>query len=275
MTITEDANTFPGSLLLIGAGKMGGAMLRGWLNHDVAPDRLSVIEPQPDPALIALCAARGVILGAPVHPPEAVLLAIKPQMLEESVTSITPYLAENTLIVSILAGKTLADLGRRFGAARPIVRAMPNLPASVGRGMTGAVANSSVTPVLRHAADAILSGAGQVEWLDEERLIDALTAISGSGPAYVFYFVECLAAAGVEAGLTPELAMRLARATIEGAGALLTAETQDSGTLRRNVTSPGGTTAAALEVLMAEEGLASLLRRAVLAAKRRSEELSG
>ncbi len=271
----QGAERFPASLLLIGAGKMGGALLDGWLRLGFDPRHINIIDPEPDPRIVALAQEKGLGLGAPATPPEALVLAVKPQMLETAMPSMLRVMTQGTLILSILAGKTLANLEARLGDGRPIVRAMPNLPASVGRGITGAVANAAVTPAQRQKADALLSAVGRVEWLDDESLIDALTAISGSGPAYVFYLAECLAEAGVEAGLPPHLAARLARATLEGAGDLLARSELDPGTLRRNVTSPGGTTAAALEVLMAEDGLLPLLKKAVLAAKRRAGELAG
>ena len=271
----QGADHFPASLLLIGAGKMGGALLDGWLRLGFDPRHINIIDPEPDPRIIALCQQRGLGLGAPASPPEALVLAVKPQMLETAMPSLLRVMTQGTLILSILAGKTLANLEARLGDGRPIVRAMPNLPASVGRGITGAVANQAVTPAQRQKADALLSAVGSVEWLGDEGLIDALTAISGSGPAYIFYLAECLAEAGVEAGLPRDLAVRLARATVEGAGELLVHSELDPGELRRNVTSPGGTTAAALEILMASDGLLPLLKKAVLAAKRRAGELAG
>lgn len=271
----KQAEHFPASLLLIGAGKMGGAMLESWLRLGINPHHLNIIDPDPSAHIIGLCRDRGATLGAPASPPRALVLAIKPQMLEAAIRDILPLVADDTLIVSILAGKTLTNLEARFGAGTAIIRAMPNLPASIGRGMTGAIANRFVTPEQHLMADALLAAVGQVEWLEDEALIDALTAVSGSGPAYVFYLVECLTDAGIAAGLPAALAARLARATVEGAGELLARDPLEPGDLRRNVTSPGGTTAAALDVLMADEGLSPLLKKAVLAAKRRAGELAG
>lgn len=271
----KQAEHFPASLLLIGAGKMGGAMLESWLRLGLNPHHLNIIDPDPSAHIIGLCRDRGATLGAPASPPRALVLAIKPQMLEAAIRDILPLVADDTLIVSILAGKTLTNLEARFGAGTAIIRAMPNLPASIGRGMTGAIANRFVTPEQHLMADALLAAVGQVEWLEDEALIDALTAVSGSGPAYVFYLVECLTDAGIAAGLPAALAARLARATVEGAGELLARDPLEPGDLRRNVTSPGGTTAAALDVLMADEGLSPLLKKAVLAAKRRAGELAG
>jgi pyrroline-5-carboxylate reductase len=272
---TQGAEHFPASLLLIGAGKMGGAMLDGWLALGLNPHHVNIIEPAPDAALAALCLEKGMTLGAPSAPPDALILAIKPQMLDAASPDILPLVSDKTLVLSILAGKTLGNLEARFGAAKAIVRAMPNLPASIGRGVTGAIANKAVAEAQRKMADALLSAVGSVEWLSSEDQIDALTAISGCGPAYVFYLVECLAAAAVDMGLPADLAARLARVTIEGSGELLAQSVLPPDQLRRNVTSPGGVTAAALDVLMAEKGLSPLIRDVVVAAKRRAAELAG
>jgi pyrroline-5-carboxylate reductase len=238
--------------------------------------RISVLEPQPSPQILELCDARGVRLGLPERPPEVLVLAIKPQMLEAAAPALIAFARGATLIVSILAGKRIADIAFRLPQAPAIVRAMPNLPAAIGRGMTGAVANGAVTAAQRACAERLLTAVGRVEWLTDESQVDAVTAVSGSGPAYVFHLTECLAAAGRAAGLPNELAERLARATVEGAGALLASEPETSpAQFRLDVTSPGGTTAAALAVLMGGNGLASLMERAVLAALRRAHELSG
>jgi len=269
------AEHFPASLLLIGAGKMGGAMLEGWLGLGLDPHHVNIIDPGADERMIAFCRERGVTLGAPATPPAALVLAIKPQMLEPALAEIKPHVGETTLILSILAGKTIADLEARFGQKIAIVRAMPNLPASIGHGVTGAIANPHVSEAQHEAADALLSAVGHVEWLADESLIDALTAISGCGPAYVFYLAECLAEAGAAAGLPAGLAARLARLTVEGSGRLLEQSALSPDELRRNVTSPGGVTAEALAVLMADDGLLPLMKKAVLAAKRRAGELAG
>ncbi len=265
----------PGSIVLAGAGKMGGAMLRAWLDRGLGGQGLTVIDPDPAPEVVAAAQVEAFALNAPCEPPGVLVLAIKPQILDEA-GALAPLVAPETLVISILAGKTLADISARFPRARGIIRAMPNLPAAVGRGITGAAGNDAVTSAQRDAAEALLSAIGRVEWLPDERLIDAVTAVSGSGPAYVFYLAECLAHAGTSLGLPPETAARLARATIEGAGELLYRSPDRSpADLRESVTSRGGTTAAALEVLMAVDGLAPLLSRAVAAAKRRADELSG
>ncbi|MEF3365568.1 pyrroline-5-carboxylate reductase [Methylocystis sp. 9N] len=264
------------SIALIGAGNMGLALLEGWAAHGLSGPDAAIVEPQPSLRLQSLCAAHGFLLNGATAPRDAVLLAVKPQMLEAGAETAASFIGEETVVVSILAGKRIADLAGRLPDARAIVRAMPNTPAAIGRGVTGAYANPETGPAQRALADALLATVGGVEWVESEALIDAVTAVSGSGPAYVFYLVECLTAAGVDAGLPEALAGRLARATVEGAGELLHRQSETSAeTLRQRVTSPGGTTAAALEVLSASDGLAALMRRAVAAAKRRAGELSG
>ena len=274
------AASFPASLVLVGAGKMGGALLRGWLDLGLEAARIRVIEPAPAASIRGLCEAHGVRLdldpGQSGPPPEVLVLAVKPQMLEATTPQLVGSADEATLVISILAGKTMQNVLDRLPRVRAIVRAMPNLPAAIGCGMTGAVANSAVTPAQRQRADALLSAVGAIEWLVDEALVDALTGVSGSGPAYVFYLAECLAEAGEVAGLPRATAERLARATIEGAGALLTQMADQSpAVLRESVTSPGGTTAAALEILMGKDGLKQIIQKAVLAAKKRAAELSG
>ena len=271
-----NAAAFPRSLLLVGAGRMGGALLRGWLDLGLPPNAVRVIDPALSSDIAALCIARGIALG-PFHAPaDVVVLAIKPQVLDAAVSDIAAALGPETLLISIMAGKTLADLRVRFPQVPAAVRAMPNLPAAVRRGMTGAVATTAVKPAQHESASGLLAAVGSVEWLDREDLIDAVTAVSGSGPAYVFLLAETLAAAGVAAGLPPDVAARLARKTVEGAGALLSAEADTSAAdLREAVTSPGGTTAAALDVLMAPDGLGAVMDRAVAAAKARAAALSG
>jgi pyrroline-5-carboxylate reductase len=269
----------PASLVLVGAGKMGGAMLQGWLALGLEAGRIAVLDPYAAPELIALCAGAGVRLNPPpaaMKAPDVLVLAVKPQSFDAAASIVAMLVGEATLVLSIMAGKTIGDIATRLPKSGPIVRAMPNLPASIGRGITAAVANSAVTPRAHAMADRLLSAIGKVEWLDHEGLIDAVTAVSGSGPAYVFYLVECLAAAGVAAGLPGDLALRLARATVEGAGELMTRDPAAApAQLRQNVTSPGGTTAAALSVLMRQDGLEKLMTDAVAAAKRRAQELAG
>jgi pyrroline-5-carboxylate reductase len=267
----------PGSVTLVGAGKMGVALLQGWAARGLVGEGVAILEPRPSAEIAALAAARGFRLNPTRRAPaEALVLAVKPQMLDSVAPQIAADAGPGTLVLSILAGKRIADLSARLPQAKMIVRAMPNTPAAIGRGITGAFAGPAVDARGRELTAALLGAVGEVEWVESEALIDAVTAVSGSGPAYVFYFVECLTSAGVEAGLPEETAARLARATIAGAGELLRRSPDTSpATLRENVTSPGGTTAAALAVLMAEDGFAPILARAVEAARRRAEELSG
>lgn len=266
-----------GKLLLLGAGKMGGAMLEGWLKLGLDPAEVGVIDPHLSPDAAGELAAKGIVVNpmlASFGTPAVVLLAIKPQMMEVAMASVAPLFGPGTLAVSIMAGKTIAGIAALLPPDTAIVRAMPNTPAAVGRGITAAVPNGFVSAGQQRAADALLRATGAVEWVEDESFIDAVTAVSGSGPAYVFYLVEAMAEAGAAAGLPAELAMRLARATVAGAGELLHQSDQPAATLRQNVTSPGGTTAAALEVLMAEQGLTPLMKRAVEAARRRAVELA-
>ena len=269
---------FPKSLVLVGAGKMGGAMLEGWRASGLAGSAVTVIDPLPSAEMSAYCAALGIAINpvpASIAPPDVLVLGIKPQMLDAATPTLAPLAGEGTLVLSILAGKTISNLKDRLPHARAFVRAMPNLPASVGRGISGAVANADVSAHQKAIADTLLKGVGRVEWVDREALIDAVTGVSGSGPAYVFYLVECLAKAGEAEGLPPDLALRLARATVEGAGELLFKSPLSAATLRQNVTSPGGTTAAGLHILMADNGLEPLVAGTVRAARRRATELSG
>lgn len=265
----------PGTLVLVGAGKMGGAMLDGWLARKLPPRKVVILEPQPSRAIKSLV-RRGVRINpkAPIAPAAAIVIAVKPQSAPEALAPLAPLIGPNTLVVSIMAGRTIAFLERALPPAA-VVRAMPNTPAAIGRGITVAVGNRRVKAPARKLAHALLSAIGTVEWVTDETLMDAVTAVSGSGPAYVFLLAEALARAGAAAGLPPALAERLARETVAGAGELLHRSPLPAATLRENVTSPGGTTAAALEVLMGEDGLAALLTRAVAAATRRSRELAG
>ncbi len=275
--MTAPANpAMPRSVLLVGAGKMGLAMLEGWLGQGLAGDRVTVMDPHVSADAAAVAQRHGIVVNpAAPGPFEVVVLAIKPQTLDAAAPGLAP-LADGALVVSVLAGKTVADLSGRLPKAAAFVRAMPNLPASIGHGATGAFAAPGTSPRQRDVADALLKAVGIVEWVDDEGLIDAVTAVSGSGPAYIFLLAETLARAGVEAGLPAELAARLACATVSGAGALIAQSDLPPARLRENVTSPGGTTAAALTVLMDERaGMEPLLVRAVAAAKRRAGELSG
>lgn len=264
---------FTGTLVLAGAGKMGGALLEGWLARGLDPARVAVIEPHPSPE-IAKLAPRGVRINPEFDTLSvaALVLAMKPQMFDDAAPRLRNAVRTDTLVLSIMAGVPLARLSAGVGGA--VVRAMPNTPAAIGRGISVAIAASDVTSVQRGLADALLHAAGSVEWIDDEALMDAVTAVSGSGPAYVFLLAEELAKAGVAAGLPVELATRLARETVAGSGELLHRSEQEAATLRQNVTSPGGTTAAALAVLMAADGFGPLLTRAVAEATRRSRELA-
>jgi len=266
--------SIPGTLVLVGAGKMGGAMLDGWLALKLPPKKVVVIEPQPSRAIKAL-AKRGVRINpkGPIKDVAALVIAVKPQAAAEAIPPLAPMVSRKTVAVSIMAGKTLAFLeGALPGAA--IVRAMPNTPAAIGRGITVAVPNAKVSAGGRRLANLLLGATGAVEWAPDEALMDAVTAVSGSGPAYVFLLAETMARAGVAAGLPKPLADKLARATVAGSGELLHRSPLDAATLRENVTSPGGTTAAALGVLMAGDGLDPLMTRAVAAATRRGRELA-
>ena len=273
-----EAQNLPASLLLVGGGKMGAAMLEGWLKVGLPGSAATVIDPHPGPDLQQLCAAKGVALNPAsdtIAPPEALVLAIKPQVLGEVGPQVAPLVDSRTTLISVLAGKTIANLEAAIPGCGGIVRSIPNLPAAIAQGATGACTSPGLAEERRAMADALLNAIGVVAWVEDEGLIDACTAVSGSGPAYVFLLAEELARAGVDAGLPEELAERLARATVAGAGAMLAQSPLPSGTLRENVTSKGGTTAAALEVLMAENGFRPLLRDAVAAAKRRASALSG
>jgi pyrroline-5-carboxylate reductase len=263
-------------LVLVGAGKMGGALVKGWLDRGLDPAAAVVVDPAPPEDSRALLAAAGVraVTAAPKTTAAVVVIAVKPQIMAGVLPGLRGLIGRDTLAVSIAAGTTLARLAAGLGEAA-IVRAMPNTPAQVGRGITAAIANRRVTPPQRALAGALLAAVGEVVWVGEEDLIDAATAVSGSGPAYVFLLAECLAEAGVAAGLDRATADRLARATVAGAAELLHRSPLPPAKLRENVTSPQGTTAAALAVLMAPDGLAALMKKAVAAAKARSRELSG
>jgi pyrroline-5-carboxylate reductase len=263
-----------GTIALAGAGKMGGAMLTGWLAQGLDAKRVVVIEPHPSAEIGAL-AAQGVRLNPSVKEAgevDTLVVAVKPQSFREAGASLKPFVGPSTLVVSIMAGTTIASLEAVCGGS--VVRAMPNTPAAIGRGITVAVAAKKVSAAQRAVADALLRATGSVEWVAKESLMDAVTAVSGSGPAYVFLLAEELARAGVAAGLPAGLATKLARETVAGSGELLHRSELTSTTLRQNVTSPGGTTAAALEVLMGPNGLQKLLTRAVAAATQRSKDLA-
>ncbi len=261
------------SIWLVGAGRMGGAKLRGWLAAGVPASAIAVREPKPSPEMAALLAQHG-IAEKHASPPDVLVLAVKPQIMTQVLDDVAPLAGPHTAVISIAAGRTVASIARHFAQGAAIVRAMPNLPAEVGRGITAAFANPHVTAPQRALCEKLLRATGQAVWVEDEGLIDAVTAVSGSGPAYVFYLVECLAAAGRDAGLPADLAGQLARAMVEGAGELLHRSPLAPAQLRENVTSPGGTTAAGLSALMRQPGLEDLMRETVAAAARRSRELS-
>jgi pyrroline-5-carboxylate reductase len=267
-----------GKLVLIGAGKMGTAMLEGWLKAGVRGDQVVIFDPAPPPETVGLIEGHGI-----THNPtpdsvsgiEVILLAIKPQMVDEVLPGLKALAREKPLVVSVVAGKTIAALKAHFGQDAPVIRTIPNTPSAVGRGITAMAPGNDVSDAQVELATALLTAIGEVVTVDDEGLIDAATAISGSGPAYIFYMTECLTEAGKALGLPDDVAVRLARATVAGAGELMRVTGTDAATLRQNVTSPKGTTYAALQVLMAGDGMEPLLRKATAAAEKRSRELAG
>lgn len=271
-----DALKFSGSLALVGAGKMGDALLRGWVARGLSGRQAVIFEPAPSADLLALTLKLSIRLNPAVSEitdTAVLVLAVKPQAMPDVLPQFAPIAARNALVLSIAAGKPVSFLERYF-AGSPIVRAMPNTPAAIGQGMSVLYANTQATPAQRGLAASLLGAVGEVAWISDEALMDPVTAVSGSGPAYVFLLIEALAGAGEKAGLTPELAYLLARQTVRGAAALAAQSDQPASVLRENVTSPGGTTAAALEVLMRPAGLQRLMDEAILAATERSRELA-
>jgi pyrroline-5-carboxylate reductase len=271
--------TIDGRLLLVGCGKMGGALLRGWLDRGVPPQHVTVVEPNAAP--LADLRARGVNIvadaaGLPADlRPAVILLAVKPQMMDDALPPYRRFVAPGTVFLSIAAGKTVAYFQRQLGVDAIVIRAMPNTPAAVGRGITVACTSAKASKAQRDLCHSLLEAVGEVAWVDDEALIDPVTAVSGGGPAYVFLLIECLAEAGAAAGLPPDLAMRLARATVSGAGELARLSPEPAAVLRQNVTSPKGTTYEALKILMADDGLQPMMTRAIAAATKRSRELAG
>jgi pyrroline-5-carboxylate reductase len=267
-----------GTLVLIGAGKMGGAMLEGWLKAGADARRIVVFDPGPPDEVKALLSRHGIRHNPPVdsvRDAEVVLVAVKPQVMDEVLRPLSGLAAARPLVLSVVAGKTIAKLATHFGTDAAIIRTMPNTPAAIGQGITAMVGNKAVSPAQMGLAEQLLSTIGEVAQVDDEAQIDWVTGVSGSGPAYVFWFTECLTAAGIKLGLAPALAEKLARATVAGSGALMQQTGIDASTLRQNVTSPKGTTYEALRVLMADDGLKPLVEKAVAAASRRSKELAG
>ena len=266
-----------GTLVLVGAGKMGGALLEGWLGSGIDAGQIVAFDPAPPDEVKETLTRRRITHNpdvATIRNAQVVLVAVKPQIMDEVLPPLAGLGASRPLVISVVAGKTIASLQRHFGADAAVIRTIPNTPAAVGRGITTMAANPNVSNDQITLATELLLAVGEVVRVDDEALIDAATAVAGSGPAYVFYLTECLAKAGAEAGLPADLAMRLARATVAGAGELMRVSGLPAATLRQNVTSPKGTTHAALQILMAGNGLEPLMVKAIDAATRRSRELA-
>lgn len=270
--------TIGGRLVLAGAGNMGGAMLSGWLERGLDPASILIQDPSPAPAVADLIKRHGITSASKIgpldNPPAVLLVAVKPQVMSDVFPPLAKMAGPETVVLSVAAGKTIASFEQHLPAGSAVIRSIPNTPAAVGRGITVACPNPHVTVAQKSKAEALLRAIGEVAWVDDEALIDPVTAVSGSGPAYVFLLTECLAAAGVEAGLPTDLAAKLARWTVAGSGELLHRSDLDAATLRKNVTSPNGTTYAALQVLMRDNGLQALMTEAIAAATRRSRELA-
>lgn len=266
------------TLCLVGAGNMGGAMLAGWIASGHTAQNITVVDPKPADQMVSLMAKSGVRhveQASEAERPELIIVAVKPQLMDAVLPGLSDLVDGENALLSVAAGTTIAQLSAPFSHVRPrIIRAMPNTPAMVQRGITVCVANDRVSDAQRNMVSDVLSAVGAVEWVEDEKLMDAVTGVSGSGPAYVFHLAEALAAGGVAAGLPDGLAARLAEATVSGAGELMRQSDLPPAQLRKNVTSPNGTTQAALEVLMADDGFPGLLREAVKAATQRSIELA-
>jgi pyrroline-5-carboxylate reductase len=267
-----------GTVLLAGAGKMGTALMQGWLARGLPAASILIQEPELSAETAELVRQRGIRAQASYEalsaPPAVIVAAVKPQVMDLVFAPLAKLAGPSTVVLSIAAGRSIASFEKHLGPGIAVVRAMPNTPAAIGRGIAGAVGNRHLTAQQKEICDALLGAVGEVVWVPDEGLIDAVTAVSGSGPAYVFLLAECLAQAGHAAGLDEATAAALARATVSGAGELLHLSPLAASTLRQNVTSPGGTTAAALAVLMRDgDGLQSLMTDAVLAAKKRGRDL--
>ena len=267
-----------GPVILAGAGQMGAAMLAGWLARGLDPRQVIIQDPVVRGAAALLQRTHGLRVEATIGKldtaPAVIVVAVKPQMMDEVFPALAKLAGATTVVLSIAAGKSIASFEKHLAANTAVVRAMPNTPAAIGRGVTGAVGNAHMSAVQKTLCDELLRAVGDVVWLNDEALIDAVTAVSGSGPAYVFLLTEALTEAGRAAGLDAQTALRLARGTVSGAGELMHRSDVDPATLRQNVTSPGGTTAAALAVLMRpKNGLQDVMIEAVLAAKQRGREL--
>lgn len=266
------------SLLLVGCGKMGQAMLGGWIQNGIDPSGIVVVDPASENLRFARdLGCRGVVSAGDIpagFSPDVLILAVKPQVILDVLPTYRAFAAAGSLVISIAAGTRIEAFEAAFGEAAAIVRTMPNTPAAVHQGMLVSCANASVTARQREICDQLMRAIGEVAWIEDEALMNAVTGLSGSGPAYVFYLIETMAAAGVKAGLPEDLAIQLAHQTVAGAGALARQSDESAAQLRINVTSPNGTTAAGLQVLMDEtSGLAPLMEKTVAAAAHRSEEL--
>ncbi len=266
-----------GTLVLAGAGKMGSAMLEGWLKGGADPKKIVAIDPKPPQEMMELLAHHNIRHNPPIAmitDAEVIVVAVKPQVMEVVLPNLVSLKSSRPVILSVAAGKTIASFTKHFGEDAAIIRTIPNTPAAIGRGITAMSANANVSKAQMELATALLDSTGEVVTVENESMIDLVTAVSGSGPAYVFYLTECLANAGVKIGLPADLAMQLARATVAGSGELMRQTGIDAATLRQNVTSPNGTTYAALQVLMADDGMKPLLEKAIIAAALRSKELA-
>ncbi len=268
---------FEGSILFVGAGKMGGAILAGLLEEGVDPAQVTVQDPSPPEEIkefLAKYEIEAISQADAGSKPSILILCVKPQIMDQVLPGLVSVIDDKTIIVSVAAGKKLLSIENHLGADKPVIRAMPNTPAEIGRAMTVLCANKNVSEENREIVSALMSAIGETAWIDAESDMDAVTAVSGSGPAYIFWLTECMTQAGVKAGLSEELAGKLAGATVSGAAELMRHSELQPSKLRENVTSPNGTTAAALSVLMADDGLQPLMDRAIAEAARRSRELS-
>jgi pyrroline-5-carboxylate reductase len=258
-------------LVMLGCGKMGSAMLAGWLDHGLDPAAVHVIDPHPSDWLRGTAVA---INDALPDSPAVLMIAVKPQMMQAALPQVARFGGGASLILSVAAGTPIAAYEAAFGPGTRVIRSMPNTPAAVGKGISAIIGNAAARPADLDLAEVLLSAIGQVVRLSDEDQIDAVTGLSGSGPAYIFYMIDALAAAGVAQGLPPEMAMQLAKATVAGAGALAEQAAETPEQLRINVTSPNGTTQAGLAVLMDQTtGLMPLIGATVAAATHRSREL--
>lgn len=265
------------TVVLVGAGRMGTALLKGWIARKLGP--IAVVEPKPSPELRRLTKSKRIALHAGIEDVDAAsvgvcVVAIKPQILRSEAARLKAFADAGALILSIAAGTSTESFAKACGPKARIVRSMPNLPGSIGKGISALYATSRATVRDRAEAETLLAALGDTVWVKQETMVDTVTAVSGSGPAYVFLLAEALAAAAEREGLPRPLALKLARATITGAGALLEASDKPADELRRDVTSPGGTTEAALSVLMEQDALSVLIARAVEAARKRAHDLS-